>query len=122
MSCQMIEIGSIKLTIEDLQFSIPSAAAALPHQDCSVFTAEQKRDLGHQSDQLHFLAARAMDYWLRVIWWKTGFHQIYRHRGTVSWGFDGGGLINVAKGTEFYTPPISRLVVGFARLIVHSNH
>jgi hypothetical protein len=81
---QRLESGSrktahdceIDFKMEGLQFSIPSTAGTHPHIDPSLFTEEQRRDLDHQSDQLYFLAGRAMSYWLRVIWWKTGFHMI----------------------------------------------
>ena len=104
-----VEIGSIRLTIEGLRFIIPTAAAAHPHINTTLFDEEQRRDLDERSDALHFLARRAIAYWLRVTWWKTGFHTINRLPRVERGGsLDGGALINGKSGTRFYTPRIAR--------------
>ncbi len=106
-----VEVGSIRLTIESLRFMIPSAAAAHPCVNDTLFDEEQRRDLDEQSDALHFLAARAIAYWLRVIWWKTGFHMINRLPGTSGGGsFDAGALINTKSNTRFYVPRVGGIV------------
>lgn len=107
-----VAIGSIGLTIEGLQFQIPLAAADHPHINATLFNEEQRQGLDERSDALHFLAARAMAHWLRVVWWKTGFYMINQRSSVAGGGsFDGGGLINTKSGTRFYAPRVSRTIV-----------
>ena len=107
-----VEVGSIRLTIENLRFTIPSAAAAHPVINDTLFDEEQRRDLEERSDALHFLAGRAIAYWLRVIWWKTGSHMIKRLPSVARGGsFDAGALINTRSNTRFYAPRIGDVVV-----------
>ena len=113
-----VEVGAIKLSIEGLEFSIPSAAAVHPHINTTLFTREQARELDARTDELYFRAERALGYWLRVVWWKTGFHMVNRLSGIAYGGFDGGAIINAAAGTRFYMPRVSRTVVVPARPIM----
>jgi hypothetical protein len=113
-----VDVGSVKLTIEGLRYKIPSAAAPLPHINSTLFTEDQRRELDAEADRLYLLAERAVHYWLRVIWWKTGFHLVNRATGVIQESYDGGALINTDAGTRFYTPRISRTVVVSAQPIM----
>src|SRR5690348_2000471 len=96
-----IKVHSINLTIEGLQFGIPSLAAVHPHINTSLFTDNQRRMLDDESDRLYFLAGRAIGYWLRLVRWKTGFHLINQLTGFSSKGHvDGGALVNVCTETK----------------------
>jgi hypothetical protein len=106
-----IDIGLIKLTILGIRFEIPAAAAAFPGMNSSLYNEAQQRDLDEKSDRLYFQAERAIEYWLRVVRWKTRFPLIGRVGGTSYQAHDGGSLINSSTGTRFYTPSVGRTVV-----------
>jgi hypothetical protein len=117
-----VEIYRIILCIEELRFSIPLAAEVHPHINMALFNTKQRLALDDQSDQLHFLAGRALGYWLRVMWWRTGFHMIDRLPGIVQGSFDGGALVNATTGTKFYVPGVARTAMIFSPPVVRSAH
>lgn len=115
-----IDVGSVKVCIEGLHFSIPSVAAVHPAINMCLFNEQQKEELNKQSDDFYFLAERAVNYWLRVVWWKTGFHMITRLSGIAQGGFDGGALVNADAGTRFYTPRVGRTIMFPAQPIMQA--
>ena len=67
--------------------------------------------MDEESDRLYFQAERAIEYWLRVVRWKTRFPLSDRVGGTSYQVHDGGRSINSSTGTCFYRPRVGRTVV-----------
>jgi hypothetical protein len=116
-----VDIDSMRISIPGLHVEIPKAAAKHPHINTTLFNDEQRRSMDEQSDRLYHLANRAMEYWLRVVRWKTQFHLINRVLYSTGGGFDGGALINAQSGTRFYTPRVGRTFVMPPQHVVTQN-
>ena len=92
----------LSVAVLALQFELPVAAARCPHINASLFSNGEAAALDDKSDQLYFLGRRAIDYFLRVVRWKTGLGLIDMDtrpdRATVF----GGRLFNLSHGGAFY--------------------
>jgi hypothetical protein len=110
-----VHIYVVAVTILSLEFDLPIAAAQHPHIDTSLYSEAEARALDEKSDQLHFLARRAMDYWLRVVRWKTGLGLIDIDTLPTGESLYRGRLINDSNGGGFYSPPIQRTFAGSRR-------
>jgi hypothetical protein len=108
---RQVEIFAVLVVISGLEFRISRAAASLPHIDTSLYTDEQQKELDTRSDKLWLLARRAIDYWLRVVRYHTGFARIGLDTYPGDTTLKGGQLINCERHTQFYTPLIQRTIV-----------
>lgn len=105
-----VHIYVISIAIHDLKFELPQAAADHPHINASLYNDAERRVMDKKSDQLYFLARRALDYWLRVVRWKTGLGLIDIDTSPKIESVYGGKLFNNAHGGSFYSPKIARTV------------
>jgi len=103
-----VHIYTVLVSILGLEFELPAAAAEHLSINASLYDEKERQELDQQSDQLYFLARRALDYWLRVVRWKTGLGLIdldFRpDRATLY----GGRLFSNAHGGAFYSPLVGR--------------
>ena len=93
-----------------LQFELPATAAKCRHINASLYTAKETKELDEKSDQLCFLARRAVDYFLRVARWKAGFGLIALDTRPDRATLRGGRLFNLSHGGAFYSPALGRIV------------
>jgi hypothetical protein len=106
-----VHIYAALVSILELEFQLPSAAAEHRSINDSFYDEGEKRELDQQSDQLYLLARRALNYWLRVVRWKTGLGLIDLDPRAESATLYGGRLVNSAHGGAFYSPLVGRTMV-----------
>jgi hypothetical protein len=106
-----VHIYTVSLAILALEFDLPIAAADHRHINDSLYSEAERGALDEKSDQLYFLARRAIDYWLRVVRWKTGLGLIDTDTSPDSESLHGGRLFNDSHGGAFYSPRVQRTVV-----------
>jgi len=93
-----------------LQFELPAIAAKCRHINASLYTPEETKELDEKSDQLYFLARRAVDYFFDVARWKAGFGLIALDTRPDRATLRGGRLFNLSHGGAFYSPAVDRTV------------
>jgi hypothetical protein len=103
-----VHIYAFSVAILGLEFALPIAAANHRHIDNTLYSETEQRALDDESDRLYFLSRRAIDYWLRVVRWKTGLGLIDIDRLPGSESLRGGRLLNEAHGGAFYSPRFQR--------------
>jgi hypothetical protein len=106
-----IYIYFISITVMSLQFELPAAAAKHPTINAALYTEKETRTLDEKSNQLYFLGRRAVDYFLRVVRWKTGLAHIALDTRPDRATMRGGRLFNLSQGSPFYSPAIGRISV-----------
>jgi hypothetical protein len=106
-----VHIYAVLISVLELEFQLPPAAAEHRSINASLYDEKEARELDQQSDQLYFLARRALDYWLRVVRWKTGLGLIDLDPRADGATLYGGRLFNNAHGGAFYSPLVGRTVV-----------
>lgn len=105
-----IYISFLSVAALALQFELPAIAAHCRHINASLYTAKETKELDEKSDQLYFLARRAVDYFLRVARWKTAFGLIALDTRPDRATLRGGRLFNLSHGGAFYSPAVGRTV------------
>jgi hypothetical protein len=106
-----VEIYAVLVSIDALSIDLPVAAAEYPAENATLYSADQARELDGRSDQFWQLARRILDYWLRVVRWRTGYALIDLATSLHDATLLGGRLINCATGKAFYSPRIQRTFV-----------
>jgi hypothetical protein len=106
-----VEIYAVLVSIDALNIDLPVAAAEYPAVNSTLYNADQARELDGRSNQLWYLARRILDYWLRVVRWRTGYALIDLATSLHDATLLGGRLINCTTGNAFYSPRIGRTVV-----------
>ncbi len=99
------------VTILDMTFELPPIAARHPAINSSLYSAAETTELDKESDRLWALARRAIDYWLRVVRWKTGLGLIDIDTRPDRASPRGGRLINLDHGGSFYSPRVGRVLI-----------
>jgi hypothetical protein len=105
-----VHVYAVAITVGRLTFMLPTAAADHKSIDARQFDAPQTKRLDKRSDGLYLLTRRAVDYWLRVVRWKTGLGLIDVDARPENPSLFGGRLYNLAHGGAFYSPRIGRSV------------
>jgi hypothetical protein len=105
-----VEIHAVLVSIDALSIDLPVAAAEYPKINSTLYNADQARELDGRSNPWH-LARRILDYWLRVVRWRTGYALIDLAASLHDATLLGGRLINCTTGNAFYSPRIGRTVV-----------
>lgn len=103
-----IYIYFLSVAVLDLQFRLPAAAAESRHINASLYTEAETRTLDRKANELYFLARRAIDYFLRVVRWKTGLGLIALDTREDRATLRGGRLFNLSHGGAFYSPLVGR--------------
>jgi len=106
-----IHIYVLSVSVLALQFRLPVVAAKHPHINASLYTTEETRNLDEKSNHLYFLGRRAVDYFLRVVRWKTGLGLIALDAREDRASASGGRLFNLSHGGSFYSPAAGRTIV-----------
>ena len=106
-----VSIYFVSVAILGLQFALPALAARQRRINASLYTTDQTRDLDEKTAQLYFIGRRAVDYFLRVARWKTGFGLIALDTRPDRATLFGGRLFNLSHGGAFYSSPIDRTSV-----------
>lgn len=106
-----VSIYFVSVVIVGLQFELPAAAARHPRINASLYTTNETRDLDAKTAQLYFIGRRAVDYFLRVARWKSGFGLIALDTRSDRATRYGGRLFNLAHGGAFYSAPIGRIAI-----------
>jgi hypothetical protein len=106
-----IYIYIVSVAVLALKFELPAAAAKHPHIDASLYTANDTQYLDEKSNKLYLLGRRAIDYFLRVVRWKTGLGLIAVDTREDRATLRGGRLFNLSRGGAFYSPPVGRTSV-----------
>ncbi len=110
-----IYIYFLSVAVLNLSFELPAAAARHPHINAALYTEEETRVLDGRSDQLYFLARRALDYFLQIARWKTGYGLIALDTRPDRASLSGGRLFNLTHGGSFYSPAVDRTSVAPGR-------
>ena len=106
-----VYIYTVRVAIVGLKFRLPIAAATHRGVNATLYSDAEIKCLDKESDRLYALGRRAVDYWLRVVRWKTGLGLIDIDVRPSGASARGGSLINAAHGGRFYTPRVGRVVV-----------
>ena len=106
-----VSIYFILVAIVGLQFTLPAVASRQRRINASLYTVDEARDLDDKTAQLYFIGRRAVDYFLRVVRWKTGFSLIALDTRPDRATRYGGRLFNLSHGGAFYSSPIGRTTV-----------
>lgn len=106
-----VHIYFVLVTIMNLKFELPLAAAKHPNINAALYTEDETRDLDKKSDQLFVLGRRAVDYFLRVVQWKTGLGLVALDTRPDRATLFGGRLLNVSYGGTFYSPLVGRTLI-----------
>jgi len=106
-----VHIYAVLVSILELKFQLSPAAAEHMSINASLYDESETRELDQQSDELYLLARRALNYWLRVVRWKTGLGLIDIDSRADRASLFGGRLFNSAHGGAFYSPLVGRTAV-----------
>lgn len=106
-----VSIYFISVAIVGLTFTLPAVASKHRRINASLYTVDETRDLDKKTAQLYFIGRRAVDYFLRVARWKTGFGLMALDTRPDQATLYGGRLFNLAHGGAFYSSPIGRTIV-----------
>lgn len=109
-----VEIYAVLVSIEALTFNLPAAAAEYPAMNSTLYNEDQAREMDGRPNELWRLARRILDYWLRVVRWRTGYALIDLETSLRDATLHGGRLINCASGKAFYSPSVQSTVAVFA--------
>jgi len=103
----IVKMVTVELSAGDVP--IPTTAAAYPAINMSLYEDADRKRLDTLSDSHYFAARRAIDYWLRVVRWKTLSSDIDLLAAETAHVSDG-ILVNLETGRPFWTPRITRSV------------
>ena len=114
-------IGAIRISIIGLRIEIPREVGNHPFINHGLFTEDERRVMDKKSDEVYFKSQRALNYWIRIVRWKTGSHLMDRLHGIPPRETDGGALINSSTRTGFYVPLAARTVTLGPRYVIKSD-